>query len=118
MSESKREARARRGAKTRNVIARSRRMRIVARRSGRHCYAQLVDPDNRVLTSASTLAGAKDAKAPTGSVAAARAVGEALAKKIKDAGVDGRFAFDRGGFKYHGRIKAIAEGVRAGGIEL
>lgn len=117
MREGKDKARRRRAARSRHLIARSRRLRIVAHRSERHTYAQLIDPDNKTVLSASTLE--KDLrKGATATVAAARAVGERLAGKIKEAKIEGEVAFDRSGFKYHGRIKAVAEGVRAGGVQL
>ena len=110
MRQSKLLARRRRGARTRHIIARSRKMRVVAHRSERHTYAQLIDPDNRILASASTLEKELRGKLKTGTIEAARVVGERLAKKMKDAKIEGEVAFDRSGFKYHGRIKAVAEG--------
>ncbi len=118
MTEGRQQARRRRAARTRHVIARSRRLRVVAHRSARHTYAQLVDPDHRVLLSASTLEKDGRGKGPTGTVEAARAVGERLAGKIIKAKIEGEPVFDRSGFKYHGRIRAVAEGIRAGGIKL
>jgi large subunit ribosomal protein L18 len=83
-------------------------------RSNRHVYAQVIDDTaGRTLAAASTL---KDGEGDDPK-ARAKAVGVALAGKAKDAGVT-RVAFDRGGFLYHGRIQAVAEGAREGGLDL
>ena len=89
------------------------RVRLSVHRSGRHIYAQLIDDaQGRTLASASTLDKdlKKDAKASA--IDLAHQVGELIAKdaKVKDV------AFDRGGYMYHGRVKALAEGARAGGL--
>ena len=118
MRESKFQARRRRAARSRLVIGRSRRLRVVAHRSTRHTYAQLIDPENRTLFSASTLEKSLRDAGPTGTVAAARAVGERLASKIMEADIKDDVAFDRCGFKYHGRIKAVADGMRDSGVNL
>jgi large subunit ribosomal protein L18 len=90
------------------------RPRLVVSRSARHIYAQLVDDVRGVtLVSASTYkAGATGDK-----TAQARRVGELLAQRAKAAGIDA-VVFDRGGNKYHGRIAALAEAARAGGLEF
>jgi large subunit ribosomal protein L18 len=83
-------------------------------RSNRHIYAQLVDDfAGRTVASASTVAGAKG----KGPKEEAKAVGSAIAAKAKDAGIT-RVVFDRGGFMYHGRIEAVADGAREGGLEF
>jgi large subunit ribosomal protein L18 len=83
-------------------------------RSNRHIYAQLVDDfAGRTLVSASSL---KDANG-SDPKQRAKAVGTALAQRAKEAGVE-RVTFDRGGFKYHGRVRALAEGAREGGLEF
>jgi len=88
-------------------------------RSLRHIYAQVVDDESsRVLAAAGTLDPAlRQSLAGTGNAEAARAVGELIAKRAREAGVE-RAAFDRGGYLYHGRVKALAEGARAGGLEF
>lgn len=116
--EGKRAARLRRAARTRLRIARAGKLRIVAHRSGRHTYAQLID-GTKVLLSASTLDKElrPKIKAPH-TAAAAKQVGESLAAKIAAASLNDNLAFDRSGFKYHGRVKALAEGLRAGGARI
>jgi large subunit ribosomal protein L18 len=94
----------------------SERPRLVVFRSNRGIEAQLVD-DNaaKTLASASHLALAKSFKGDK--TAQAEAVGKALAAAAKKAGVD-TCVFDRGGYLYHGRVKALAEGAREGGLEF
>ena len=93
--------------------------RLCVYRTPRHIYAQVISPDgSKVLASASTLdAGVKSAVKSTGNVDAATAVGKLIAEKSKAAGVNA-VAFDRSGFKYHGRIKALADAAREGGLEF
>ena len=82
-------------------------------------YAQIID-DTRghTLAAASTLdAEVRAAALPSGTVAAARAVGEAVARRAVDRGVR-RVVFDRGGYLYHGRVAAVAEGARGSGLEF
>jgi large subunit ribosomal protein L18 len=95
------------------VLGTAERPRLAVYRSNRHIYAQLIDDlAGRTLASASTLADGKgDPKER------AKTVGTELASKAKDAGI-ARAVFDRGGFKYHGRIQAVAEGAREGGLEF
>jgi large subunit ribosomal protein L18 len=85
----------------------------------RHIYAQIISPEgNTVLASASTLDKdvRKDVK-KTGGAAAATVVGKVVAERAKAAGVT-RVAFDRSGFKFHGRVKALAEAARESGLEF
>jgi large subunit ribosomal protein L18 len=86
-------------------------------RSGRHIYAQLIDDAaGKTLAAASTLD--KDVRGKTGATAAAAAdVGKRLADAAKKAGVT-QVVFDRGGFLFHGRIKALADAAREGGLEF
>ena len=107
----------RRRVRTSLLAKRGLRARLSVHRSGRHIYAQLIDDEaGKTLVSASTLE--KDARATTGAtIDAATAVGRTLADRAKKAGVT-RAVFDRGGFLYHGRVKALAEAARAGGLEF
>jgi large subunit ribosomal protein L18 len=91
--------------------------RLSIHRTPRHIYAQLIAEDgSRVLACASTLD--KDLRsAKTGNSDAAKAVGSLIAERAKAAGIT-RVAFDRSGFKYHGRIKALADAAREGGLEF
>jgi large subunit ribosomal protein L18 len=92
------------------------RPRLVVFRSNRGIEAQLVDDDaGKTLASASHLALAKSFKGDK--TAQAEAVGKALATAAKKAGVD-TCVFDRGGYLYHGRVKALADGAREGGLEF
>ena len=92
------------------------RPRLSVFRSARHIYAQIVD-DARGVTLAS--ASSKEATRPAsgGKTAASTAVGQLLAERAKAKGIV-RVAFDRGGYLYHGRVKALADGARAGGLEF
>ena len=93
------------------------RKRLSVHRSGRHIYAQLIDDAaGATLASASTLD--KDVRGKTGATTAAAAdVGKRLAAAAKKAGVT-QVVFDRGGFLFHGRIKALADAAREGGLEF
>lgn len=91
--------------------------RLSVHRTPRHIYAQVFAPaGDRVLASASTLDG-ELRKGGTGNIAAAAEVGKLVAKRAKEAGVE-KVAFDRSGYKYHGRVKALAEAAREGGLEF
>jgi large subunit ribosomal protein L18 len=115
----KKEARERRSRKTRVRIAEQRTNRLVVARSNSHIYAQIIAPSgDRVLASASTLESdvRKDVKNGSNRAAAAL-IGKRIAEKAKAAGID-TVAFDRSGFKYHGRVKALAEAAREGGLKF
>ena len=91
--------------------------RLSVHRSGRHIYAQVIDDaEGRTIASASTLD--KDLRSSGGANKdAAASVGKTLAERAKAAGVD-RVVFDRGGFLFHGRVKALADAAREGGLEF
>ncbi len=93
--------------------------RLSVFRTPRHIYAQVLSPDGgNVLASASTLeADLRKALKGTGNVEAAKVVGKAIAEKAQAAGVT-KVAFDRSGFRYHGRVKALADAAREGGLEF
>ena len=92
-------------------------VRLTVHRTPRHMYAQIVNPDgNEILTQASTLDEALRSEA-TGNLEAAKKVGETIASRAKEIGVS-QVAFDRSGYKYHGRVKALAEAARSGGLEF
>ena len=91
--------------------------RLSVHRTPRHIYAQIIAPaGDKVLASASTLDSELRGGA-TGNMAAAAEVGKLVAKRAKDAGVE-KVAFDRGGYKYHGRVKALADAARETGLEF
>src|SRR5688500_9651271 len=91
--------------------------RLSVHRSGRHIYAQVIDDTaGTTIAAASTLE--KDVKGKTGATRdAAAAVGKAVAERAKKAGVS-TVVFDRGGFLFHGRVKALADAAREGGLEF
>ena len=92
------------------------RPRLSVHRSGRHIYAQIIDDAaGRTLDSASTLT--KGSKGPGATTEDAAKVGAALAEAAKKAGVTA-VVFDRGGFLFHGRVKALADAAREGGLEF
>jgi large subunit ribosomal protein L18 len=93
------------------------RPRLVVNRSARHMFAQIVDDSvGRTLAAASTM-DAQIRAAEGDKTARARRVGELLAQRAKDAGIEA-VVFDRGGHRYHGRIAALADGAREGGLKL
>ena len=92
------------------------RPRLSVHRSGRHMYAQIIDDaTGRTIASAATLT--KGSKGPGATVTAAAEVGKTLAEAAKAAGVTS-VVFDRGGFLFHGRVKALADAAREGGLEF
>lgn len=115
----KKSKRLRRTKKTRAKICELGAHRLSVHRTSRHIYAQVISADsNNVVASASTLQ--KDIAAEikyTGNVDAASVVGKAIAEKSKSAGIT-TVAFDRSGFKYHGRVKALADAARENGLEF
>jgi len=113
----KKVARLRRSRSTRLKIRALGAVRLCVNRTPRHMYAQIISADGgQVLAQASTLdASLRDGA--TGNVEAAQKVGALLAERAKAAGVV-KVAFDRSGFKYHGRIKALAEAAREAGLEF
>jgi len=118
MAQNKKTTRLRRARKTRARIRFQGKPRLTVHRSGRHLYAQVISADNKVLAAANTLQ--KDVKKgldSTNNMAAASAVGAAVAEKARAAGIES-VAFDRSGFKYHGKIKQLAEAAREGGLKF
>ena len=113
----KKETRLRRARKARLKMRELETVRLSVYRSSQHIYAQVLSADGgKVLASASTLD--KELRdAATGNVDAAKKVGQLVAERAKAAGVT-QVAFDRSGFKYHGRVKALADAAREGGLEF
>ncbi len=115
----KKSARQRRARKTRAKIREREMLRLSVFRTPRHIYAQIIAADGgSTLVSASTVQ--KDLAAgleSTGNVEAARKVGEVIAARAKEQGIE-TVAFDRSGFRYHGRVKALADAARAGGLQF
>lgn len=113
------EARVRRSRRARAKIRSLGAARLTVHRTPRHIYAQLIDAQGeRTLATASTLEQdvRKDLKY-TGNVEAAAAVGKLIAERAKAAGVE-EVAFDRSGYKYHGRIRALADAAREAGLRF
>jgi large subunit ribosomal protein L18 len=110
--------RLRRATRSRAKIRELKALRLSVHRTSQHIYAQIFDAESKVLAMASTLQ--KDVRGDlkgTGNITAAAAVGKAIAEKAKAAGIK-QVAFDRSGFKYHGRIKALADAARENGLEF
>ncbi|THD43777.1 MAG: 50S ribosomal protein L18 [Bradyrhizobium sp.] len=114
-STERRKARVRRAIATRSAD----RPRLSVFRSSKQIYAQIIDDEKGVtLAAASTLEKEIRGAVKTGAdIAAAKRVGQEIAQRAKKAGV-GKVVFDRGGYMYHGRVKALAEGAREGGLEF
>ena len=112
-------SRQRRAAKTRVRIGRQNAARLTVHRTNLHIYAQVIDATGgKVVASASTLEKDVRASFPNGAKKEAAAeVGKRIAEKAKAAGVT-EVAFDRAGFSYHGRVKALAEAAREGGLKF
>ncbi len=86
-------------------------------RSTKHIYAQIIDDNNaHTLTAVCTLSPELKGK-PGGGIEAAKKVGELIAKKAMEKGIE-KVVFDRGGYRYHGRLKAVAEAAREGGLKF
>ena len=115
----KNEARLRRSRKTRAKIAEQKTIRLAIHRTNLHIYAQVISADGgTILASASTLeAEVRKSVGNGGNAAAAALVGQRIAEKAKSAGVTA-VAFDRSGYKYHGRIKALADAAREHGLKF
>jgi large subunit ribosomal protein L18 len=113
----KKQARIRRARRSRMQMRDQGAVRLCVNRSPRHIYAQVISADGgQVLASASTVE--KDLReGATGNIEAAKKVGALIASRAKEAGVS-KVAFDRSGFKYHGRVAALADAAREGGLEF
>ena len=115
----KKQSRLRRGKKVRAKIRELGAFRLCVHRTPRHIYAQVISPEgDKTVLSVSTLDKAVAAELKgTGNISAAAAVGKAVASRALAAGVE-QVAFDRAGFRYHGRIKALADAAREGGLKF
>ena len=115
----KNQARLRRARKTRIKIAELKALRLSVHRTNLHIYAQVFSScGSKVLASASSLEPEVRKNIPNGgNVAAAAAIGKLIAERAKKAGIE-QVAFDRGGFQYHGRVKALAEAAREAGLKF
>ena len=115
----KTEARVRRSRATRAKIAKLRAVRLTVHRSNTHIYAQVIDASgSKVLASAST--AEKDVRTSVkngGNIKAAAEIGRRIAEKARELGIE-QVAFDRSGYKFHGRVKALAEAAREAGLKF
>jgi large subunit ribosomal protein L18 len=113
----KKEARLRRARSARSKISQLGATRLSIHRTPRHIYAQIIAPEgDRILVTASTVE--KDfSLEKTGNTDAAKVVGQRVAERAKAAGIT-HVAFDRSGFRYHGRVKALADAAREAGLEF
>ena len=113
----KNSARLRRARRARMKMRELRVNRLSVHRSSQHIYAQVIAPEgDKVLAAASTVEKELRAEA-TGNVDAAKKVGALIAERAKAAGIS-KVAFDRSGYKYHGRVKALADAAREAGLEF
>lgn len=115
----KKTSRIRRSKRSRIKMRDLRVTRLCVHRTPRHIYAQIISPEgNQVVASASTVEkDVRNADGYTGNVAAAANVGRLIAERAREKGVES-VAFDRSGFKYHGRIKALADAARDAGLQF
>lgn len=116
----KKQARLRRARRARAKIRELGVHRLTIHRTPRHIYAQIIKPDSaQVVASASTLDAEvrNDLQGYTGNATAAAAVGKKIAERARAAGLSS-VAFDRSGYKYHGRVKALADAAREQGLEF
>jgi large subunit ribosomal protein L18 len=114
----KKDQRLRRAVRSRAKIRELNALRLSVHRTPQHIYAQIFDAQSKVLAAASTVQ--KDVRSgvkATGNITAAAAVGKAIAEKAKKAGIT-EVAFDRSGFKFHGRVKALADAAREHGLKF
>jgi len=115
----KKQSRLRRAKRTRSKIRELGAYRLCVHRTSQHTYAQVISPDGgKVVASASTNeADVKSGLKHSGNVEAAVKIGQLIAERAKANGID-QVAFDRSGFKYHGRVKALADAARESGLTI
>ena len=113
----KKTARLRRAKRARAKISELRVNRLCVYRSPRHIYAQIISPTGDVVLASASIVEKDSKGAKNGNVEAAGKVGKLIAERAKAAGVE-KVAFDRSGYAYHGRVKALAEAAREGGLQF
>jgi len=115
----KKQSRLRRATRTRKVIERLEAVSLCVHRTANHIYAQIISADRgQTLVSASSVDKAFKAQNNNGgNIAAAQVIGQLIAERAKEKGIE-QVAFDRSGFKYHGRVKALAEAAREHGLKF
>ncbi len=118
MTLSPQQARVRRHRRVRKrVVGTSARPRLCVFRSNKHIYAQVIDDTTGATLAAASTVEAGLREGGTGNTAAAKAVGQLVGERAKAAGIN-QVVFDRGGFRYHGRVAALCDGARAAGLEV
>ena len=115
-NEKTRKWRARRG-RVRIGLGDSKRTRLTVFRSAKHIYAQLIDPEGKTLAAVSTRSKDLVGGAATGNIEAAKKVGAEIARKAQEQQID-QVVFNRNGFLFHGRVKALAEAAREAGLSF
>ena len=115
-NEKRRKHQARRSRVVKRLL-RSPSPRLTVFRSAKHIYAQLISPDGRTLCAVSTCSKQIASEAPVSGIEAAKRVGKAVAELARGQQID-RVTFNRNGFLYHGRVKALAEAAREGGLQF
>lgn len=113
----KKESRLRRARRARAKMRELGVHRLCVNRTPRHIYAQIISSDGGQVLAAASTVDASLRSGVTGNVEAAGKVGKLIAERAKEAGVT-KVAFDRSGYKYHGRVKALADAAREGGLEF
>lgn len=115
----KKSSRLKRGLKLRSKIKKTGMNRLTVHRTAQHIYAQVISIDGAttIASSSTVQANVKSSVGSTGNIVAASAVGKDVAEKALAAGVS-EVAFDRSGFKYHGRVKALADAAREAGLKF
>ncbi|MCA6061178.1 MAG: 50S ribosomal protein L18 [Thalassobium sp.] len=113
----KKKARLRRATKTRMNIREKSAVRLCVHRTPRHIYAQIISANGATVLATASTVEADLRSDTTGNVNAATKVGQLIAERAKAAGIT-KVAFDRSGFKYHGRVKALADAARESGLEF
>lgn len=108
----------RRGFRVRNVVRATGRLRLTVFRSNKHIYAQIIDDEaGRTLVAASTAEKELNGNSNGGNTDAAARIGKAIAERAVAAGIS-QVAFDRGTYRYHGRVQAVADAAREGGLDF
>ena len=118
MTLSPQQARVRRHRRVRKrVVGTAARPRLCVFRSNKHIYAQVIDDTTGLTLAAASTVEAGLREGSTGNIDAAKAVGQLVGERAKAAGIN-QVVFDRGGFRYHGRVAALCDGARAAGLEV
>ena len=113
----KNDARLRRARRSRKHMQKLEVSRLCVYRSPRHIYAQVISPNGDLIQASASTLDKSMRDGVTGNVSSATEVGKLIAERAKAAGIE-KVAFDRSGYKYHGRVKALAEAAREGGLQF